>query len=108
MGALVGSTRRAAYARMQVVWTQPALSDLAALRAYISEDNPPAADRQVDLIMMAVGGLVTFPESGRPGRRERTRELIIGKTPYLVPYRIRGDRIEVLRVLHGRRRWPIL
>jgi len=91
---------------MQVIWTETALRDLASPRAYIAHDKPPAADRQADLIVMAVAGLASFPETGRAGRREGTRELVIGKTPYLVPYRIRGDRLEVLRVLHGRQRWP--
>lgn len=90
---------------MQVVWTARALRDLAALRAYISQDNFPAAERQVDLILAALAGLARFSGSGRPGRRAGTRELVVGRTPYLVPYRIRGPLVE-LRVLHGRQRWP--
>jgi toxin ParE1/3/4 len=91
---------------MQVVWTAKALRDLAALRSYISHDKPPAAERQVELILAAVTGLARFPHSGRPGRRAGTQELVVGQTPYLVPYRVRGDLVEVLRVLHGRQRWP--
>jgi toxin ParE1/3/4 len=87
---------------MQVVWTAKALRDLAALRSYISQDKPPAAERQVELILAAVTGLARFPHSGRPGRRAGTRELVVGQTPY----RDRGDLVEVLRVLHGRQRWP--
>jgi toxin ParE1/3/4 len=84
---------------MQVVWTAKALRDLAVLRSYISQDKPPAAERQVELILAAVTGLARFPHSGRPGRRAGTRELVVGQTPYLVPYRVRGDLVEVLRVL---------
>jgi len=91
---------------MQIVWTEPALRDLASARAYIARDKPSAADDQVDRIVAAVAGLVRFPESGRPGRRLGTRELVVGRTPYLVPYRVRGETIEILRVLHGRQRWP--
>ena len=91
---------------MQVVWTAKALRDLAVLRCYISQDKPPAAERQVELILAAVTGLGRLPQSGRPGRRAGTRELVVGQTPYLVPYRVRGDLVEVLRVLHGRQRWP--
>ena len=82
------------------------MRDLAVLRSYISQDKPPAAERQVELILAAVTGLARFPHSGRPGRRVGTRELVVGQTPYLVPYRVRGDLVEVLRVLHGRQRWP--
>lgn len=91
---------------MQIVWTEPALHDLAAARAYIARDNLPAADEQVVRVMAAVADLLQFPQIGRPGRREGTRELVISRTPYIVPYRLRGDLIEILRVLHGRQRWP--
>ncbi len=91
---------------MIVAWTEAALHDLAALRAYIARDNPAAADRQVNIIVEAAFGLAQFPQSGRAGRRAGTRELIVGRTPYLVPYRVRGETIDILRVLHGRQRWP--
>jgi toxin ParE1/3/4 len=91
---------------MQVVWTARALRDLAALRAYIARERPAAAKRQVERILAAAVRLERFPESGRPGRRPGTRELVVSQTPYLLPYRLRGELIEVLRVLHGRQRWP--
>jgi len=91
---------------MRIVWTEPALRDLAAARAYIALDKPEAARGQVERILTAVAGLVPFPNLGRPGRRPATRELVVTGTPYVVPYRVRGDVIEVLRVFHGRQRWP--
>ncbi|HLH88791.1 MAG TPA: type II toxin-antitoxin system RelE/ParE family toxin [Xanthobacteraceae bacterium] len=36
----------------------------------------------------------------------QTRELVIVGSPYFVPYRVRGERVEILRVIHGARRWP--
>ena len=86
---------------MQVVWTARALRDLASLRAYIAQDRPVAAERQVERILAAAVRLAQFPESGRPGRRAGTCELVVSQTPYLVPYRVRGELVEVLRVLHG-------
>jgi addiction module RelE/StbE family toxin len=91
---------------MEAVWTARALHDLTSLRAYIARDRPVAAERQVERVIAAAARLADFPESGRPGRRAGTRELVVSRTPYLVPYRIRDDLIEVLRVLHGRQRWP--
>lgn len=91
---------------MRIIWTAPALRDLAAARAYIATDNLPAADRQIERVLGAVGSLLRFPELGRPGRRPATRELVVGRTAYLVAYRLRADTIEILRVLHGRQRWP--
>ncbi|HEX4504125.1 MAG TPA: type II toxin-antitoxin system RelE/ParE family toxin [Alphaproteobacteria bacterium] len=91
---------------MRISWSDPSLGDLRSLRAYIAKDNETAANRQVERILVAVSGLTDFPESGRPGRRSGTRELVVGRTRYLVAYRLNGDRIEILRVLHSRQRWP--
>jgi plasmid stabilization system protein ParE len=49
--------------------------------------------------------LVAAPYIGRPGRIPGTRELIIMNTPYILPYQIRSNCIEILRVYHGARRW---
>jgi len=91
---------------MRIAWTAPAVLDLASARAYIARDNPPAADKQVERVLAAVAGLLQFPEIGRPGRRARTRELVVSRTPYVVAYRLRREVIEILRVMHGRQRWP--
>ena len=91
---------------MRLVWTDLAIRDLRSARAYIAQDNPPAADRQIERVLVAVANLIQFPEIGRPGRREGTRELVISRTPYVVAYRLRGDAIELLRVMHSRQRWP--
>ena len=82
------------------------MHDLASARSYIARDNLPAADRQVDRVLAAVAGLLQFPDIGRPGRRAGTRELVVSRTPYVVAYRLRAEIIEILRVMHGRQRWP--
>lgn len=106
MGKVVGHTRRTPHARMQIDWTAAALRDLASIREYIAATNERSADRQVELVFTAVGRLSNFPRLGRIGRREGTRELVVARTPYIVAYRLRDETIEVLRVLHGRQRWP--
>jgi toxin ParE1/3/4 len=50
--------------------------------------------------------LEKFPELGRTGRKPDTRELIFTGLPYLAIYRIHGDAIEILRILHGAQIWP--
>ena len=57
-------------------------------------------------IQSATKRLIQFPESGRSGRVEGTRELVIGLTPYIAAYLIAGKNIRILRVLHGAQRWP--
>ena len=57
-------------------------------------------------IILAVERLEHFPGIGRAGRVEGTKELVIDGTPYVVPYRTKGERIEILRVYHSSRLWP--
>ena len=91
---------------MWVIWRWQALSDLRALHEYIARNNPPAAARIAERIRQAATQLATFPHRGRPGRTLNTRELIVIGTPYLVIYQTCRDTIHVLRILHGRQRWP--
>jgi toxin ParE1/3/4 len=92
---------------MIIEWSPQAADDLASLRAYIAEDDPAAARRVVLQIVRSVEELLAGqPQMGRPGRVPGTRELVVPRTSYVVPYRIRDNRIQVLRVYHGARRWP--
>jgi plasmid stabilization system protein ParE len=45
--------------------------------------------------------LLTFPNRGRPGKREDTRELVLAPLPYVVVYTVRDDVVFVVRILHG-------
>lgn len=56
--------------------------------------------------MTAVAQLQSHPEMGRPGRVVGTRELIVSGTPYIIPYRVRQEQLELIAVFHGRRKWP--
>jgi len=90
-----------------IIWSSDAIDDLTAIRFFISRDNPQAAAKLVGRILQLVQDqLSSFPSSGRPGRARGTRELIISGTPYVVPYRVKNDGIEILRVYHAARRWP--
>jgi addiction module RelE/StbE family toxin len=89
---------------MRVRWLEDAVADLHAIFDAISQDRPCAASEVVGQLVAAVEPLTEFPSRGRPGRVMGTRELII--PPYLVAYRVRADTVEILRVLHGSRRWP--
>jgi toxin ParE1/3/4 len=91
---------------VRVRWLQTALANLDAEAEYIAEDNPAAAGRVVMRIFGAVDLLGENPAMGRPGRVAGTRELVIDGTPYIVPYRVRGDVVEILRVFHAARKWP--
>ena len=91
---------------VRVEWHPLALADLAELVAYIANDNPGAAYRMHVDIQKQTDMLAIHPEIGRPGRIRGTRELVATGTPYIVAYRFVADRLTVLRLLHGARRWP--
>jgi addiction module RelE/StbE family toxin len=91
---------------MKVVLSPQAREDLRAIFLYIAADNPPAARLVLSRIKERVAELKDNPHIGRPGRVPGTRELVILKTPYLVPYQVIGDALQILRVYHGSRQWP--
>lgn len=76
------------------------------LRAYIRKDSEQNASVVAERILDAVDLLQTHPEIGRPGRVLGTRELVVSNTPYIIPYRVRRDRIELIAVFHARQKWP--
>ena len=91
---------------MRLEWSAPASEDRNAIFDYIEADNPSAAIGVDDRIREKVGRLSRFPELGRPGRIDGTRELVIVHTPYIAAYRIADDTVKILRILHGAQQWP--
>ena len=89
---------------MRVRWLRKALRNLGDEAAYIAADDAAAARLAVKRVLDAVSILAQQPGLGRPGRVPGTRELIVAKTRYIVPYRVRGETIEMLRVFHTARR----
>ena len=91
---------------MRVRWLRRALANLDEEAEYIAEDDPRAAGRVVLNILRAVDLLKKNPALGRAGRVAGTREVVATGTPYIVPYRVRGEAVEILRVFHAARKWP--
>ena len=91
---------------MRVRWLRKALRNLDDEASYIAADDTAAARLVVKRVLAAVAMLAEQPGLGRPGRVPGTRELIVAKTRYIVPYRVRGETVEVLRVFHTSRRLP--
>lgn len=91
---------------MRLEWSVFAQADREAIFDHIEADSPQAAVTVDDRIREQVEVLMQFPEIGRPGRIEGTRELVIHRTPYIAACRIAGDTVRILRVLHGAQLWP--
>lgn len=92
---------------MIIVWSPRAIEHLAHLRSYVARDNPEAANRIAGALLEAVERLAELPNLGRPGPVAGTREFVVAGTPYVIPYRVRTDRLEVITVFHGRQKWPV-
>ena len=91
---------------MKLEWSAFALDDRDEIFSYIEQDDPRAAVLVDNRVSAQVRRLMQFPESGRPGRVESTRELVIDQTPYIAAYRVTDDTVRILRVLHGAQQWP--
>ncbi len=91
---------------MRLEWTQPAFEDIQEAGRYIALDDPQAAKRIAERVREAVEYLVDQPNIGRPGRVQGTRELVISGTPFIAVYWVRGDVVQILRLLHHAKQWP--
>lgn len=89
---------------LQIVRTDRADEDLIAIWLNIAADNPLAADRVLDAIERRWRQIAQYPYSGiaRDDIGAGIRHLIVGQ--YLTLYRVTDEAIEIIRVLHGRRK----
>lgn len=93
--------------QVKIVWTRGARLHLRAAYDYGSNERSfPASEKMLERIFSAVELLERYPSVGRSGRIPETRELVIVATPFLVAYRARRGKIEILALLHGARKWP--
>ena len=84
-----------------------ALFDLDAEADYLANRyNRVVAEDFVDAVQEGVELLCRHPSLGRPGRVAGTRELVMTELPYILPYRVRDDWVEILRVFHTRQKLP--
>ncbi|PSJ63385.1 type II toxin-antitoxin system RelE/ParE family toxin [Kumtagia ephedrae] len=83
-----------------------AVRDLAGIHAYIGADNEAAADAVAARIKKSLVLITLRPEIGRPTPQSRIREHSVPGLPYVLPYRVRGETVEVLRVFHTSRERP--
>ncbi len=89
----------------RIIWSPQAMQDLQSIRSFIARDSRQYAKRMIDRIKQAVSGCRRFPEAaaivsefGDP----LVREIFV--TTYRVIYRIDGNAIHILTVLHSARR----
>jgi toxin ParE1/3/4 len=91
---------------MELRWTEAAASDFERIADYLFEHAPDRAATLLRTVYNAPAALLTFPNRGRPGKKEGTRELVLSPLPYVLMYAVRGDVIFIVRILHGAQQWP--
>lgn len=91
---------------MKILFSPQARQDLDEIFDYILQERPEMAGVVLERIRERILSLVEMPHQGRPGRVAGTRELVVPKTPFIVPYQLTGSTVEILRVYHGARQWP--
>jgi len=87
---------------MTLLWTEPGLNDLKAIRDYIAKDSQTYAAGFVESLLSAVERLREFPRLGRVVPEAHVpdiRELIF--RGYRIIYRVKRPAIEILAVIHG-------
>ncbi len=89
---------------VKIVWSPRARARLQAIRASAARDKPDAAARLATRIVAVVEALRNHPYLGRAGAEPGIRELVIGGTPYIVLYRVRGNRITITTIWHAAQR----
>ena len=89
---------------MRARWTTDAADDLERICDYIAEDHPDSARRVAQSVIERIGTLETFPNLGRVGRVQGTREIAFPPLPFVAIYELRAGQIVVLRILHGAQR----
>ncbi|MFT6463758.1 type II toxin-antitoxin system RelE/ParE family toxin [Halopseudomonas sp.] len=88
----------------EVIWTEPALQELADIAEYIALDNPAAARNLVQDVFEKIERLEDFPHSGRiPPELPNSvyREIVV--PPCRIFYREDEKRVFVLYVMREER-----
>ena len=91
---------------MGIRWSPAATEDLFRIVEYVAKENAPAAQRVGNTIYENVDALNSFPNRGRGGRVEGTREMPVASLPFIVVYRVVEETVDIPRVIHGAQRWP--
>jgi len=90
----------------EVLFLKRAVQDLIDIEAYTRERSPQGAARIGARIRKRADDLAQFPEQGTESPKAGVRQLYVGRTPYMLIYRIFGAEVQILTILHTSRRRP--
>lgn len=90
---------------MTLLWHPLAMADRECIMEFIARDKPLAALALDENFETHADRIEANPGLYRPGRVAGTREAVVHPN-YVMVYRVEGETITILRVLHAAQRWP--
>ena len=91
---------------MTLTITPRASRDIEEIQNYIAAENPAAAGKVALQLFKALDLIEAKPLIGRPTQHGGRREWSVPSLPYIIPYRVVGKDVIVLRVFHTSRLRP--
>lgn len=91
---------------MRIRWSADAASDLESVAEFYFTRIPERAPSILQTIYESPQKLISFPERGRRGRKEGTREFVLAPLPFILVYQLGPESIDIVRILHGAQNWP--
>jgi toxin ParE1/3/4 len=86
---------------VNIEWSSRAERDRSQQIDFIALDNPRAGIEVGDRVVAAVSHLLLSPMLGRARRIAGSRELVIGRSPYIVVYIVQRESLRILCLPHG-------
>lgn len=93
-------------AKRRLEYSARSLANMEAIRLYIAEDNPTAANSVINSVLSSAEALADFPMLGHAGQRAGIRELVLSKYPYTIIYRLTLKMVHIVAVVHQSRQYP--
>jgi toxin ParE1/3/4 len=91
---------------VNIVWAKAATADLVAIRQFIADHNPTAANAMAARILRSANLLKDRPHLGLSSHRQNVRRLIVSQSTYSIIYRVSGSNIQIPKTFDGRRLAP--
>ncbi len=91
---------------MRIRWTPAAAADLQHISTYLRDHHPRHQQPTIRKLYGAILSLKQWPNRGRLGREDGTREFLFPPLPYIAVYRVSEQDIEILRIYHAAQERP--
>jgi addiction module RelE/StbE family toxin len=90
----------------RIRWAPAAADDLQAIRDYLRQYHPAFVQTTVRRLYDAARSLKRFPNRGRIGQIDNTRELVTTPLPYIIVYRVDPECVHIFRIIHAAEERP--